>query len=62
MSDEPANFLSSAFKALLHRADEDAARPFLERVHLEHPGTTKDFLVQQMLLLELEQRGMLKVS
>ena len=62
LSEEPRNFLASAFKALLHRADEDAARPFLERVHLEHPGTTRDFLVQQMLLLELEERGMLKVS
>lgn len=62
LSEEPRNFLASAFKALLHRADEDAARPFLERVHLDHPGTTRDFLVQQMLLLELEERGMLKVS
>lgn len=62
LSDEPGHFLASAFKALLHRADEDAARPFLERVHLEHPGTTRDFLVQQMLLLELEERGLLKVS
>lgn len=62
LSEEPTHFLSSAFKALLHRADEEAARPFLERVHLDHPGTTREFLVQQLLLLELEQRGMLKVS
>jgi acyl-CoA hydrolase len=62
LSEEPAQFIGSAFKALLHHGDEDAARPFLERLHLEHPETTKDFLVKQLLLLELEERGMLKVS
>jgi acyl-CoA hydrolase len=62
LSEEPTQFLASAFKALLHHADEEAARPFLERVHLDHPGTTRDFLVQQLLLLELEERGLLKAS
>lgn len=62
LSDEPGQFLASAFRALLHRGDEEAARPFLERVHLEHPGTPKDFIVQQLLMLELEERGLLKVS
>ena len=38
----------------------EAARPFLERIHLEHPETTKDFLIQQLLLLELEERGLLQ--
>ncbi|MEH6587811.1 MAG: acetyl-CoA hydrolase/transferase C-terminal domain-containing protein [Halioglobus sp.] len=62
LSEEPAQFISSTFKALLHHSDEDAARPFLERLHLDHPETTKDFLIKQLLLLELEERGMLKVS
>ena len=62
LSEEPGHFLSSAFRALLHRADEEAARPFLERVHLDHPGTTREFLIQQLLLLDLEERGLLKAS
>lgn len=62
LSEEPGQFISAAFKALLHRGDEAAAQPFLERVHLAHPETTKDFLIQQLLLLELEERGLLKVS
>jgi acyl-CoA hydrolase len=62
LSDEPTHFVANVFKALFHRGDEDAARPFLERIHLDHPETTRDFLVQQLLMLELEERGMLKVS
>lgn len=62
LSEEPGHLVASAFRALLHRTDHEAAKPFLERVHLEHPGTTKEFLVQQLLLLELEERGLLKVS
>lgn len=62
LSEEPAQFLTTAFKALLHKADPEAARPFLERMQLEHPETSRDFLVQQLLLLDLEQRGLLKVS
>jgi len=53
---------AAALKALLHRGDEAAAKPFLERIHLDHPETTKDFLLQQLLMLELEERGVLKVS
>ena len=62
LSDEPGQFIGASFKALLHRGDEEAARPFLERIHLEHPETTKDFLIQQLLMIELEERGLLKVS
>jgi acyl-CoA hydrolase len=62
LSEEPGQFISASFKALLHRGDEEAARPFLERIHLEHPETTKDFLIQQLLMMELEERGLLKVS
>jgi len=62
LSEEPAHFISASFKALMHRGGEEAARPFLERIQLEHPETTKDFLIQQLLILELEERGQLKVS
>ncbi|MDH5171469.1 MAG: acetyl-CoA hydrolase, partial [Gammaproteobacteria bacterium] len=62
LSEEPGQFISAAFKALLHHPDEAAARPFLERIHLEHPETTKDFLIQQLLMLDLQERGLLKVS
>ena len=62
LSEEPAQFIGAAFKALLHHPDEEAARPFLERIHLEHPETTRDFLLQQLLMLELEESGALKVS
>ncbi|MFK7975843.1 MAG: acetyl-CoA hydrolase/transferase C-terminal domain-containing protein [Halioglobus sp.] len=62
LSEEPAHFAAATVKALFHKADPEAARPFLERVHLEHPGTTKEFITQQLLLLELEERGLLKVN
>lgn len=62
LSEEPGQFIAATFKALLHKADPEAAKPFLERMQLEHPETTKDFLIQQLLLLELEERGLLKVS
>jgi acyl-CoA hydrolase len=62
LSEEPAQFIAATFKALLHKADPQAAKPFLERIQLEHPETTKDFLIQQLLLLELEERGLLKAG
>ncbi len=62
LSEEPGQFITAAFKALLHKANPQAAKPFLERMQLEHPETTSDFLIQQLLLLELEERGLLKVS
>ena len=62
LSEEPRHFIATALKALVHRGDETAAKPFLERIHLDHPETTKDFLLQQLLMLELEEHGLLKVS
>ncbi len=62
LSQEPATFVASVFKALLHRADAQAAKPFLERIELEHPDTTREFLIQQLLLLDLEERGLLKAG
>jgi hypothetical protein len=62
LSEEPRHFIATALRALLHRGDEAAAKPFLERIQLDHPATTRDFLLQQLLMLELEERGVLKVS
>jgi acyl-CoA hydrolase len=62
LSGEPAHFLARSVRALLHHADAQAAQPFLERIHLEHPHTSREFLIQQLLLLDLEERGLLKVS
>ncbi|MCX2976520.1 acetyl-CoA hydrolase/transferase C-terminal domain-containing protein [Candidatus Marimicrobium litorale] len=62
LSHDPAHFIANTFRALLHRADAEAARPFLERVQLDHPDTTREFILQQLLLLQLEERGVLKVS
>ncbi|MFT7287981.1 MAG: hypothetical protein ACI87W_002096 [Halieaceae bacterium] len=62
LSDEPAHFIARAFRALLHHAHTDAAKPYLERIHLEHPHSSREFLVQQLLLLDLEERGLLRVS
>ncbi|MDX1733763.1 MAG: acetyl-CoA hydrolase/transferase C-terminal domain-containing protein, partial [Halioglobus sp.] len=61
LSGDPAGMVKAVFRALLHREDEESARPWLERIHLEHPETPKEFLVQQLLLLDLEDRGLLKV-
>ncbi len=62
LSASPADFIGASFRALLHHADDAAAQPFLERIQLEHPGTTREFLIQQLLLLDLEERGLLKVN
>lgn len=61
LSEDPPKMIKQVFRALLHREDEEAARPWLERIHLEHPGTPREFLIQQLLLLDLEERGLLKV-
>jgi acyl-CoA hydrolase len=62
LSEEPTQFIAAAVKALLHHGNEEAARPYLERIQLEHPETTRDFLIQHLLMMELEERGALKVS
>lgn len=61
LSEEPAQFLKEIARALLHRGDKEAARPWLERIHLMHPDSSKEFIVQQLLMLELEEHGLLKV-
>ncbi len=62
LTEDPRHLIKAAFKALLHNTDHEAAKPFLERIDLEHPNTSKDFLVKQLVLLDLEERGMLKAG
>ncbi|MEM1113573.1 MAG: acetyl-CoA hydrolase/transferase C-terminal domain-containing protein [Pseudomonadota bacterium] len=62
LSEDPPRFMSRVFRALLQQHDEELVAPFLERVDLRHPGTTRDFLVQQLLMMELEERGLLKAG
>ncbi len=62
LTEEPREFVYTMLRALLHRADEHKAQPYLERLGLEHPHSSKEFLIQQLLLLELEEKGYLKAS
>jgi acyl-CoA hydrolase len=62
MTEEPKSFAYNMLRALLHKADEHKAQPYLERLGLEHPDSSKEFIIQQLLLLELEEQGYLKVS
>lgn len=62
LTEEPSLLIKAAFRALLHNVDHDIAQPFLQRIDLEHPDTSKELLVQQLLLLDLEERGMLKAG
>ena len=62
LSEEPGEFVYTMLRALVHRADEQRAQPFLERIGLEHPNSSKEFLIAQLLMLELEENGYLKVS
>jgi len=62
MAENPRSLIKAAFKALIYNTDTEAAKPFLERIDLEHPGTSKDFLIKQLVLLDLEERGMLKAG
>lgn len=64
LSEEPAQFIPRVVRALAHRQDESdvAVQQLLERVNLRHPDTPREFLVQQLLLLELEERGVLRAS
>lgn len=58
--DSPMNALKATIKSILHDADDEEAKPYLQRIGLEHPDTPKELLLQQLLLLELEENGYLK--
>ena len=59
---EPGHLIKSVFKALVHNKENDAAKAYLERINLEHPGTSQEFLIKQLVLLDLEERGLLKAG
>ena len=58
--DSPADLLRGESRAVLSDVDEEQARPYLERIGLAHPDTPKEHLLQHLLLLELEERGVLR--
>jgi acyl-CoA hydrolase len=62
LTEEPGHLIRALFKALVHNKENDVARAYLERINLEHPNTSKDFLVKQLVMLDLEERGLLKAG
>jgi acyl-CoA hydrolase len=57
---QPGRLAGALLRALANEVDEEEARPYLERIGLEHPGTPREKILQQLLLLELEEKGFLR--
>ncbi|MAT95162.1 MAG: acetyl-CoA hydrolase [Halioglobus sp.] len=62
LAEDPGEFVYTMLRALVHRVDEHKAEPFLKRIGLQHPNSRREFIIQQLLLLELEENGYLKAS
>jgi acyl-CoA hydrolase len=60
MMDEPRTLIRQVIRSFVHNVDERAAAPYLERLALEHPHTAKEVIVRHLLLLELEEHGVLR--
>ena len=60
LMDSPANLLRAVIRAFTTDVDEVQAQPYLERIGLAHPDTPKEHLLQHLLLLDLEERGVLR--
>jgi acyl-CoA hydrolase len=58
--DQPLSFISHLLRSLFQDHDDEQAQRFLARVQLEHPQTTKEKLLQHLLVLELQQQGYLR--
>jgi acyl-CoA hydrolase len=56
----PRQMIKAVIRSFVHKVDEQEARPFLERISLDHPDSTKDKILQHLILLELEENGYLK--
>ncbi|KZY44645.1 MULTISPECIES: acetyl-CoA hydrolase/transferase C-terminal domain-containing protein [unclassified Oleiphilus] len=56
----PRQMIKAVIRSFVHKVDADEARPFLERLSLDHPDSTKDKILQHLILLELEENGYLK--
>jgi hypothetical protein len=52
--------LRKLIRSLAHEVSEQEAAPYLERIALEHPHTAREMVVRQLLLLELEEQGVLR--
>tara|TARA_R110001592_G_scaffold324870_2_gene604607 strand:- start:4277 stop:6436 length:2160 start_codon:yes stop_codon:yes gene_type:complete len=56
----PRSMVKAVIRSFMHKVDAEEAKPFLERLNLSHPDSTKDKILQHLLLLELEENGYLK--
>lgn len=56
----PRAMVKAVIRSFVHKVDAEEAKPFLERLNLTHPDSTKDKILQHLLLLELEENGYLK--
>lgn len=56
----PRSMVKAVIRSFMHKVDAEEAKPFLERLNLSHPESTKDKILQHLLLLELEENGYLK--
>lgn len=56
----PRSMVKAVIRSFVHKVDAEEAKPFLERLSLTHPDSTKDKILQHLLLLELEENGYLK--
>jgi acyl-CoA hydrolase len=56
----PRSMIKAVIRSFAHKVDADEAKPFLDRLNLSHPNSTKDIILQHLILLELEDNGYLK--
>ena len=57
---KPRAMLKAVIRSYTLKVDEAEAKPFLDRLSLSHPDSTKEKILQHLLLLELEENGYLK--
>lgn len=60
LMENPTGLLRAVVRSFTTEVHEEQARPYLERIGLAHPDTPKEKLLQHLLLLELEERGVLR--
>jgi hypothetical protein len=58
--DEPRALLRKLIRSLTHEVNEREAAPYLERIALDHPHTAREVILRHLLLLELEEQGVLR--
>lgn len=60
MMDNPRELLRAVIRSFTTEVDDEQARPYLERIGLLHPDTAREKLLKHLLLLELEEHGVLR--